>query len=292
MKLRITYRGPLASCNYDCCYCPFAKTQDDVFTRRADSEAVARFTQWVASREGKDELDILFTPWGEALVRPWYRNALVALSQMPHVKNVVIQTNLSCRTDWLSEADKSSLSIWATFHPSQISLTDFAQKTQELDDLSVSYSVGIVGTKEHKSYAAELRAKLSPKTYLWVNAYKDESDYYDVIDTDFFSDIDPWFELNLASYPSLGQTCNASVSSVSIDGDGNVMPCNFIKRPLGNIYREDISNILNPAFSCHLASCDCYIGYIHLNPPLVNASFSHHPFRRIPVAYFDDNLKQ
>ena len=26
--MKILYRGPLASCNYDCPYCPFAKRRD------------------------------------------------------------------------------------------------------------------------------------------------------------------------------------------------------------------------------------------------------------------------
>ena len=28
MNFSILYRGPLASCNYDCPYCPFAKRRD------------------------------------------------------------------------------------------------------------------------------------------------------------------------------------------------------------------------------------------------------------------------
>ena len=36
MNLSILYRGPLASCNYDCPYCPFAKRRDDPAALRAD----------------------------------------------------------------------------------------------------------------------------------------------------------------------------------------------------------------------------------------------------------------
>ena len=42
------YRGPLASCNYDCPYCPFAKRRDRPEQLRADREALARFDGWVS----------------------------------------------------------------------------------------------------------------------------------------------------------------------------------------------------------------------------------------------------
>jgi MoaA/NifB/PqqE/SkfB family radical SAM enzyme len=40
----------LASCNYDCPYCPFAKRHDPPELLRADRAALARFTDWVGRR--------------------------------------------------------------------------------------------------------------------------------------------------------------------------------------------------------------------------------------------------
>lgn len=65
---------------------------------RADRAALERFTDWAGRRSG-DRLTLLFTPWGEGLVRSWYRRALVELSHQQHVDRVAIQTNLSCRMD-------------------------------------------------------------------------------------------------------------------------------------------------------------------------------------------------
>src|SRR5260221_12310006 len=84
MDLTILYRGPLASCDYDCGYCPFAKRRDSPEQLRADRAALERFADWIARQEG-DRISVLFTPWGEALTRSWYRRALVALSRLPHV---------------------------------------------------------------------------------------------------------------------------------------------------------------------------------------------------------------
>jgi MoaA/NifB/PqqE/SkfB family radical SAM enzyme len=94
MTLSILYRGPLASCNYDCPYCPFAKRRDPPALLRSDKASLQRFGQWVASTTDQ-RLAVLFTPWGEGLTRSWYRNAMVSLSHLEHVDRVVIQTNLA-----------------------------------------------------------------------------------------------------------------------------------------------------------------------------------------------------
>ena len=73
MNLSILYRGPLASCNYDCPYCPFAKRRDAPAQLRADRVALERFTDWVRRNPDGDRISILFTPWGEGLTRSWYR---------------------------------------------------------------------------------------------------------------------------------------------------------------------------------------------------------------------------
>ncbi|MHC5543950.1 STM4011 family radical SAM protein, partial [Singulisphaera rosea] len=75
MSLSILYRGPLSSCNYGCDYCPFAKRHETASELAKDRRALERFTDWVSGREA-DRIAILFTPWGEALTRRWYRESL------------------------------------------------------------------------------------------------------------------------------------------------------------------------------------------------------------------------
>src|SRR5689334_21655097 len=93
MNLSILYRGSLASCNYGCGYCPFAKQVDSAEELAADRASLERFVDWVARCERR--ISVLFTPWGEALTRPWYRQAMMRLSRMPNVDRVCAQTNLS-----------------------------------------------------------------------------------------------------------------------------------------------------------------------------------------------------
>ena len=68
LTLSILYRGPLASCNYGCGYCPFAKRHDTREALARDYAALARFIDWIEARPA-DRFKVLFTPWGEALIR-------------------------------------------------------------------------------------------------------------------------------------------------------------------------------------------------------------------------------
>ena len=171
MNLSILYRGPLSSCNYACDYCPFAKRTESGAELATDRACLERFVGWVRTRTA-DSIGVLFTPWGEALVRKWYQEALATLTRMPNVVRAAIQTNISCKLDWVEGCDKSKLALWCTFHPTEITRERFLVKCHELLDRGVRFSVGVVGLKEHFDEITELRAALPPDVYLWVNAYK------------------------------------------------------------------------------------------------------------------------
>ncbi len=285
MKLDITYRGPLESCNYDCHYCPFAKKEDSPATRAKDKASLERFYNWLHSRQEKDQFRVLFTPWGEALTRSWYRETLQKLSFVEHIEKVVIQTNLSTATEWLKQVNKEKLALWVTFHPDEVTLERFIDKTQQLDEIGICYSVGIVGTKENVPFAKRLREQLNPDTYLWVNAYKDQPDYYQQHDRNFFKQIDPYFELNLTDYPSRGKACRAAVRAVSMDGEGNIQPCHFVKQPLGNVYQQELHQLLQSQYLCPNHHCGCYVGYIHLEKLNMERVYGAGMLERIPDDY-------
>src|SRR4029077_5251510 len=85
LNLSILYRGPLSSCNYACGYCPFAKRRETAGELAHDRAALARLVAWAEERPAEDRIGLLFTPWGEALGRRWYRAALARLSRLPSV---------------------------------------------------------------------------------------------------------------------------------------------------------------------------------------------------------------
>ncbi|MBA3499131.1 MAG: STM4011 family radical SAM protein, partial [Deltaproteobacteria bacterium] len=139
-RLDILYRGPLASCNYGCEYCPFGKRKDSREQLATDRDQWERFTDRVATLRDL-ETGILVTPWGEALIRKWYQQGLARLSHLPHVTRVAAQTNLSCSLEWLADANPERLALWCTYHPEWTSLEDFIAQTALLDAAGVQYSV-------------------------------------------------------------------------------------------------------------------------------------------------------
>lgn len=283
MNLSILYRGPLSSCNYACEYCPFAKHAETPAELAHDRACLERFTSWVANRTA-DTLGVLFTPWGEALVRKWYQDALVSLTQMPNVRKAAIQTNLSCRLDWVEGCDKSKLALWSTFHPCETTRGRFLAKCRELIDRGVRFSVGVVGLKEHLAEIDALRRELPPDVYLWVNAFKRETDYYTPAMVADLTRIDPLFPLNNQRHASRGASCRAGSSVISVDGDGVVRRCHFIKTPIGNIYDPAFESCLTER-PCANSTCGCHIGYVHLDRLKLHDTFGDGVLERVPLGF-------
>ncbi len=280
MRLSILYRGPLSSCNYGCDYCPFAKHRETYAEHEADRRALERFVDWVASRRN-DQIGVFFTPWGEALVRKRYQDAIARLTTMSNVFKVAIQTNLSCRLDWVERCEKSRLGIWATYHPTQVTRERFLTQCRELDRRGVPFSVGIVGMKEHAAEIEAMRQALPAHVYLWINAYKRRPDYYTSEEIRRFTNIDPLFPINTRYHPSQGRACRTGHSVISVDGDGTIRRCHFVKTPIGNIYEPDFEQALYERL-CSNATCGCHIGYVHMPELKLYEVFGDGVLERIP----------
>ena len=288
----ILYRGPLSSCNYGCTYCPFAKTRNTRAELRDDAEKLARFSTWVSAQTDRS-IGLLFTPWGEALIRKHYQRAMIDLSRMPHVERVAAQTNLSCKLDWIAECDLDTVAFWTTFHPTQTSMDDFLARCDTLDKIGARYSVGVVGFKEAYDAILELRERLSPSTYLWINAYKREPDYYTEEDVRRFEAIDPLFRYNTRYHKSQGKSCQGGTTAFTVDGDGVMRTCHFIDAPIGNIYADDFREALAPK-TCATDACGCHIGYIHLDELALYDTFERGLMERIPAGalWHDDAARE
>lgn len=290
MHLSILYRGPLSSCNYGCTYCPFAKHSETAAEHAHDRAALERFVAWVAGRPVA-QITVFFTPWGEALIRKRYQQAIIQLSQMSHVTKVAIQTNLSARLDWVEECDKQRLGIWATYHPSEVERERFLAKCAELHRRGVRFSVGVVGLKEHAAEIAALRTALPPDTYLWINAYKRQPAYYSAAELQQFTAIDPLFPLNNQYHSSQGRACHCGETVISVDGEGTIHRCHFIKTPIGNIYDPNFAQALQ-ARPCSNASCGCHIGYVHMPELRLYEVFGSGVLERIPATPIWQNSEQ
>lgn len=280
LALDLLYRGPLASCNYGCAYCPFAKRRDSAAQLAADRAAWDRFVAWIAARPATDALGVLVTPWGEALTRRWYRDGLAALSRLPQVTRAAAQTNLAARLDWLDAAEPARLALWCTFHPAWARLDRFVAQCRRLDAAGVAYSVGVVGQPEHLAAAQALRRALRDDVYVWINAVKARG--YDAAERAAWLAIDPLFALNERRWPSRGRACGAGSRAVSVDGDGTVRRCHFIAEPIGNLYDGSWATALTPR-PCTAADCHCHIGYVHLDYLELGKVFATGLLERVPV---------
>lgn len=281
--LSLLYRGTLESCNYDCGYCPFAKRKDSRARLAKDAAEVARFVSWVGQQERT--IRIQFTPWGEALVRRHYREAVRALAAMPHVEQVSVQTNLAAPLSWLERVDPNKVTLWCTYHPGQTSQQRFLARCARLDKMGIRFSVGVVALREHFSAIRELRAALPPGQYLWLNAYDRRGPgYYTAEDLAWLDAIDPWFVHNRRPAPSRGTQCAAGEEVIAVDGDGEVQRCHFIPERLGNLYHDTIESMLRER-PCSRLKCDCYIGYAHRRDLPFGREFGIGTLARIPLHF-------
>ncbi|WP_110513600.1 STM4011 family radical SAM protein [Herpetosiphon llansteffanensis] len=280
MNLAILYRGPLSSCNYGCSYCPFAKHQETAAEHAHDEAALQRFVEWSA-QQTQLQLSIFFTPWGEALIRRRYQRAIVELANMAHVQKVAIQTNLSARLDWAEDCPKQRLGLWATYHPTQTPRDRFLARCHEAIERGIPISVGVVGMHEHQAEIVALRELLPKQIYLWVNAYKREVGYYSPEEIAQLTAIDPLFPINNTRHPSAGRACATGESVISVDGDGTMRRCHFVREPIGNIYNPAWQTALQQRV-CDNATCGCHIGYIHMPHLGLQQVFGQGMLERIP----------
>jgi MoaA/NifB/PqqE/SkfB family radical SAM enzyme len=279
--LSLLYRGTLESCNYDCHYCPFAKRRDSPARLARDADEVARFVDWAGQQQRP--LSVLFTPWGEALVRRHYRAAMAALSHMPHVRKVALQTNLSGPLGWLADTQRDKVGLWCTYHPDQTSLARFLERCARLERLGVEFSVGVVAMREHFDAIRALRAALPAQHYIWLNAYDRRGPaYYSQEDLAWLDAIDPWFAYSRRPLPSRGKACRAGAEVLSVDGDGELRRCHFLPERVGNLYLDPLDSLLQER-ACPRFKCDCFIGYAHRRDLPFYAAFGDGVLARIPV---------
>jgi len=283
MKYHVLFRGPLSSCNYGCEYCPFAKRDETHANLEEDRQGLDRFLNWIAA-QGHCRFGVLFTPWGEALVRKWYQRALVALTHMPHVERAAIQTNLSCDLDWLIDAQRDRLALWTTYHPTEVARAQFVAKVLHVRSRQTRISVGVVGLLEHFAEIAQLRQELPCDIYLWVNAYKRTADYYTDEQVLWLTTIDPYFPTNNRHHASRGEPCAAGETSFTVDGSGIMRRCHFVGAPIGSICSPDWEAELR-ARVCPNATCGCHIGYVHLKTLKQGLIYGEGLLERIPAAW-------
>lgn len=280
MKLAVLYRGFLTSCNYACGYCPFAKRTETKSRLARDKQSLLRFTDWISGQPAH-RWQVLFTPWGEALVRAWYREAIVKLSHLPHVDSVTAQSNLSCGLGWVASCRRDKLALWTTYHPSETNSHFFRRKIRRLVNDGIRLSVGMVGVPEFLNEIETMRRELPSEVYLWINAQQPRPRPYSSEEIKRFTAIDPHFELTAKRFPSRGRPCRTGETTFTVDGNGEMRRCHFVDEIIGNIHDPDWERSLRPR-ACPNRFCDCFLGKAQLKADSLTPIFGESLLTRIP----------
>lgn len=268
---RVYYRGAIDFCNYRCSYCPFAKrtARKEILTR--ERELLERLYHRIRTL---DDVALMMTPYGEALIHDFYQEELARMAALPNVKKVGVQTNLSFdaeeflrRTDGFLE----KIALWATFHPECTTTDAFAEKANRLASRT-ALSAGMVATGENGGEIRRLRALLSPNIYLWLNAMDRRRTSFQASTIDALQTVDPMFGFEFARRRECRSDsgflhCH-SREHLYIDGGTSSSSCFFRKK---HSIPEDCND--------H-RKCDCYLGYSNFDAPPMQFFFGDGlPFR-------------
>lgn len=289
-KRTIIYRGNLKSCNYSCSYCPFAKHRALAIEMERDRFNFEKFCDSVEKRAKSFSIGAVFvTPYGEVSMHRWYWEGLSRLAALPEIDRVGIQTNLSFSVDermciFDSFRKREKLCIWASFHPEMTTVEEFVVKCHSLIRDHVKVCAGAVGVPENMQLLRELREKLSPDIYLWINKMDGLKRNYCSEEVEAFARIDPFFEYELKNPEAAVHMC---ADRCFVEADGKVHTCNISRVKDTDWYHGSAEEIFEPV--CSRKRCTCYLAYSGKSDFALKDIFGDYPVFRIPRRQNDES---
>ena len=295
----VLYRGSLKSCNYQCSYCPFSKRpgqNKDKLNRelRNDREQWFSFVKMISENAEKYNVrSVMITPYGEALIHPWYWEGLSRLCGRGDIEAAGAQTNLSFPVEPFFELFRKGggkperLRLWATFHLEMTSVDVFAKKCAELSGLGIRLCAGAVGVPENMELIKRLRRKLPEGIYLWINRMDGMRRAYTPKETSGFLEIDPYFYRELLPHPANDAECRGRMF---LEADDRMRACNLAPAQKRGVKELSEGEALS-APVCGRRRCSCYLAYGGRDNFMNQAMFGPYPLFRIPrrprAVFFD-----
>lgn len=280
MTKDIFFRGDIDFCNYSCSYCPFAKKTQSIDKIQKEEENLKKLFFYVKNMD--EDVNIMITPYGEALIHPIYQEFMARLSTLDNVRKIGIQTNLSVDTKNListleeNKAYFSKIMIWATFHSQFADIKQFCNKANKLSSL-VSISCGIVANRKNFEEIKNLRQGLRPDVYLWINAMDKIKNKFTEDEISSLSHIDPFFayefyekRIDFKKSRSDDFSICQSYDKIYADINKYSSSCFFKKK-------KAISSSCN-----NHKICDCYLGYSNFKDNYLSRFFGENIIFRIP----------
>lgn len=233
---------------------------------------------------------VFIAPYGEALIHPWYWEALARLTLASSMQAAGCQTNLSFAvkemlcTFYSCGGEIQKLRLWCTFHPSMTSVDHFATQCELLMEENISFCVGAVGDPGELTHILQLRRRLPHSVYLWINPMDGLDRSYEKEEIEAFSQIDPWFLPGLngfcADWP--GSRCSCGKDTLFLNDRGDLFLCNRNRRRVGNLYQKSLA--LPEERFCSAPRCDCYLAYCNRSEWEALMPYDIHPCFRIPLS--------
>lgn len=266
MRASITtlyYRGKLGACNYGCSYCPFRKREALKEELERDRDGLYRFLEWIKSDKGQQIKNIMFLPYGEALIFPYYGDVIAGLAGCSHVRRIGCQTNLSFSVeDFTDRFHKREalrkVRLWCSFHPSQTGMDEFLSQCKKLSQKQVAYCVGAVGDIRNIEILKRLKLSLPEGAPFWINAMDGRRREYTQGEIEAFASLDPFFPLEIKKRRSDLLKCAGGISRLFANGDGDLFSCNISRIKIGNLYTGQLLER-----KCASVQCSCYLAYSH-----------------------------
>ncbi len=290
----ILYRGSLKSCNYRCSYCPFSKHPMSRRGLLRDKDQWDRFCLSLEHRAEAMEIhSLMVTPYGEALIHPWYWEGLGRLSAMDKMEAVGAQTNLSFSVEQSLKIYRQAggkldkLRLWATFHPEMTTVEAFGEICRKLWDSGAGICAGAVGDIRYLDAIKALRRVLPDSIYLWINKMDGFGRDYTQKERTAFEEIDPYFGRELERTFAEARLCE---ERLFVEGDGTMKRCNISRGLPGNWYdgegsfpKDAFSGKEGKTVSCGRKACTCYLAYGGRDEAMNRLLFGPYPLFRIPA---------
>ncbi len=284
----VLYRGSLKSCNYHCSYCPFSKHPLSQKELARDRQQWLSFVRMYTERAESLEIHALMvTPYGEALMYPWYWEGLGRVCALAVTEAAGAQTNLGFPVaeslDCFRKAGgkPEKLKLWATFHPEMTTAAEFVKSCRICMENGVQICAGAVGVPKNMELLLRLRRDLPEEIYFWINQMDGLGRSYTDREKKCFSEIDPYFFRELAEHPSDVSQCQRRIFA---EGNGKLRLCNL--SPASDIGWETYfaQEGIRPAdvCSCTKKRCSCYLAYGGREDLLNRMLFGPYPLFRIP----------
>lgn len=290
--LELLYRGSLKSCNYRCSYCPFSRHRMSDRELMKDREQWEQFTETVCERaEALKIRSLMVTPYGEALIYPWYWEGLGKISGRTEIEAVGAQTNLSFSVPEALErfraagGNRNRLHLWATFHPEMTTAEKFSETCRKLAEMGIRLCAGAVGVPQNIKLLQDLRRSLPREVYLWINRMDGLKRPYTQEEIGAFLEIDPYFLRELDEPVAEPKQCR---NRLFVEGNGRVRTCNISRNPgwswdgLWEQFQKKELPDGRPEPVCGRKRCTCYLAYGGRDHFMNRILFGPCPVFRIP----------